>query len=188
MIIPLRPSDTQYSLARGNDPVIDGNMGSPVITALSLIKADFDYETAERIAERLMPFSGRWLAPLLVDPPNTNIGATIKDAMRWIEEDCGRPITVDDIAQSVSMGDRTFLRHFKAEMDMPPSEYLLRIRLDIARRLLITTTLPIDKVARRCGMRNGTRLAKIFKRRLGISASEYRNVARADFDNTCTGA
>jgi transcriptional regulator GlxA family with amidase domain len=183
MIIPIRPASKLRSPALDNDLVIDVNAGSPVLTALSLIKSDFDYETAEGIAERLMPFSGRWLEPLLGDLPNANVASTIKEATRWIEEHCARPITVDEIAQSVSMGERTFLRHFKAETGMPPSEYLLRTRLDIACRLLITTTLPIDKVARRCGMRSGTRLAKIFKRRLGISASDYRNCARKDFGN-----
>jgi transcriptional regulator GlxA family with amidase domain len=181
MIIPIRPASKLHNSALGNDLVIDVNAGSPVLTALSLIKSDFNYETAEGIAERLMPFSGRWLEPLLGDLPNANVASTIKEATRWIEEHCVRPITVDEIAQSVSMGERTFLRHFKAETGMPPSEYLLRTRLDIACRLLITTTLPIDKVARRCGMRSGTRLAKIFKRRLGISASDYRNCARKDF-------
>ncbi|CAN7466426.1 helix-turn-helix domain-containing protein [Caballeronia sp. LjRoot34] len=180
-IIPIRPAGKLHSPALGNDLVIDVNAGSPIITALSLIKSDFDYETAEGIAERLMPFSGRWLEPLLGDLPNANVASTIKEASRWIEEHCARPITVADMAQSVSMGERTFLRHFKAETGMPPSEYLLRTRLDIACRLLITTTLPIDKVARRCGMRSGTRLAKIFKRRLGISATDYRNCARKDF-------
>jgi transcriptional regulator GlxA family with amidase domain len=183
MIIPIRPASKLHTSALNNDLMIDVNAGSPVITALSLIKTDFDYGTAESIAERLMPFSGRWLEPLLGDPPNANVASTIKEATRWIEEHCARPITVDDIAQSVSMGERTFLRHFKAETGMPPSEYLLRTRLDIACRLLITTTLPIDKVARRCGMRSGTRLAKIFKRRLGISATDYRSCAREDFEN-----
>jgi len=183
MIIPIRPAGKLQSPALGNGLVTDVNAGSPVITALLLIKTDFDYETAEGIAERLMPFSGRWLEPILGDPPNANVASTIKEATRWIEEHCARPIIVDDIAQSVSMGERTFLRHFKAETGIPPSEYLLRTRLDIACRLLITTTLPIDKVARRCGMRSGTRLAKIFKRRLGICASDYRNCARKDFGN-----
>jgi transcriptional regulator GlxA family with amidase domain len=183
MIIPMRPAGKLHDPALGSDLVADVNAGSPVITALSLIKSDFDYKTAEGIAERLMPFPGRWLEPLLGDLPNANVASTIKEATRWIEEHCARPITVDDIAQSVSMGERTFLRHFKAETGIPPSEYLLRTRLDIACRLLITTTLPIDKVARRCGMRSGTRLAKIFKRRLGISASDYRNCARKDFGN-----
>jgi len=177
MIIPIRPAGKPLSPTPGNGLVIDVNAGSPLLTALSLIKNDFDYETAESIVERLMPFSGRWLEPLLGDPPNADVASTIKEATRWIEEHCAHPITVDDIAESVSMGKRTFLRHFKAETGMPPSEYLLRTRLDIACRLLITTTLPIDKVARRCGMCSGVRLAKIFKRSLGISASDYRNGA-----------
>jgi transcriptional regulator GlxA family with amidase domain len=184
MIIPIRPATKQHSPALGNELMIDVNASSPVITALSLIKNDFDYATAESIAERLIPVSGRWIEPLPGDPPNTNVASTIKEATRWIEDHCDRPITIGDIAQSASMSERTFLRHFKAGMGVPPSEHLLRTRLDIACRLLITTTLPIDKVARRCGMRSGTRLAKIFKRRLGISASDYRGGARADPGDT----
>lgn len=183
MSFPIQAASKLQSPALGEDLMIDVNPGSPMLTALSLIKTDFDYETAEGIAERLIPFSGRWLDPVLGDPPDRDVGSTIKEATRWIEEHCVRPITVDDIAQSVSMSERTFLRHFKAETGMPPSEYLLRTRLDMACRLLTTTTLPIAKVALRCGMRRSTRLAKIFKLRLGISASDYRNRTREDFGN-----
>jgi transcriptional regulator GlxA family with amidase domain len=183
VITSMQSSGKQRGPAHGNDLVADVNAGSSFIAALSLIKNDFDYETAESIANRLMPFSGRWLKPLLGDPPNANVATTIREASHWIEDHYARSITVDDIAQSVSMGERTFLRHFKAETGMSPSEFLLHTRLDIACRLLITTTLPIDKIARRCGMNSGARLAKIFKRCLGISASDYRNRVCADFRN-----
>ena len=169
MIVPIRPAGARLDSVSESSIQLDVNAGSLMLTALSLVKADFDYETAEGIADQLMPFSGRWLAPLLGDLPNANIASTMKEATRWIDENCAHPITVHDMARSVSMGERTFLRHFKAEIGMPPSEYLLRVRLDLACRLLITTTLPIDKIARRCGMGNGIRLAKIFKRRLSMS-------------------
>jgi hypothetical protein len=70
MIVPLRPTRKLDSSAICNVQVIDVNAGSPVLAALSLIKTDFDYETADGIAERLMPFPDRWLKPLLVDLPN----------------------------------------------------------------------------------------------------------------------
>jgi transcriptional regulator GlxA family with amidase domain len=41
-------------------------------------------------------------------------------------------------------------------------------------RLLIETDLPVDKIARRIGMANGDRLAKIFRKRLSVSPTEYR--------------
>jgi transcriptional regulator GlxA family with amidase domain len=138
MIVPIRPANKQHSRALGNELVIDVNASSPVITALSLIKNDFDYATAEIIAERLIPISGCWLEPLSGDPPNTNVAATIKEAARWIEDHCYRPITVGDMALSASISERTFLRHFKTEMGVPTSEYLLRTRLHIACRLLIS--------------------------------------------------
>lgn len=174
VITPTRTGDEQRKATSGNDLMFDVDAPPPLITALSIIRDDLDYRIAESIAERLLPFACCWLEQLPGESCNCNGASVIKKAKHWIDENFARPITVDDIAKSVSMGKRTFLRHFRAETGMPPSEYLLRTRLDIACRLLITTTLPIDKIARRCGMHSGTRLAKVFRRRLRICASDYR--------------
>jgi transcriptional regulator GlxA family with amidase domain len=47
-------------------------------------------------------------------------------------------------------------------------------------RMLANTGLPVDKVARRSGMRSGDQLAKIFRKRLSISPSECRARSRSD--------
>jgi len=179
-IIPIRAPGTPQRASSKSELLIDIKLGSLIITALALVKSNFDFETAEQVADQLMPFSRRWLGQILNDAPYSNVVTTMRDVSRWIEEHCARPITVEEMANGVSMGERTFFRHFKAEIGMAPSEYLLRARLTLACRLLVTTTLPIDKIARRCGMGEGARLAKIFRRHLGISASDYRTNNRDD--------
>lgn len=178
-VIPIRASVMPGREAVQTDFPFADRTGSPIITALAIVRADLGHEVAESIAEQLMPNSVHWMAPLFEEANSWNIPAKIKEAARWIEQNCERAINVEAIAQYASMGERTFLRHFKAEMGTTPSEYLLQARLSIACGLLVTTSLPIEKIARRCGMGNGIHLAKVFKRRLGMSATEYRNGVRS---------
>ena len=72
------------------------------------------------------------------------------------------------------MSERNFLRLFKREMGVTPSQYLLRARLNLSCELLVRSDLPIDKIARRVGLTNGERLSKVFRKQFSMSATEYR--------------
>jgi transcriptional regulator GlxA family with amidase domain len=147
---------------------------------LTLVKRDLGLTVARQIAERLMPGASAKLMSVLSDAGATRVGDKVRASAQWLQENCERPISVIDAAQVVAMSERNFLRRFKLEMGITPSEYLLQARLDMTCRLLTDTELPVDKVARRSGMGSGDRLAKIFRKRLSISPSEYRARSRSD--------
>jgi transcriptional regulator GlxA family with amidase domain len=73
------------------------------------------------------------------------------------------------------MSERNFLRRFRAEVGRSPHEYLCQIRLESARQLLANTVLPVDKIARHCGLFNGDHLRKHFLKYFGMTPSEYRS-------------
>jgi transcriptional regulator GlxA family with amidase domain len=52
------------------------------------------------------------------------------------------------------------------------------VRGSTLRRLLSTAGVPINKIARRCAIRSGAQLEKVFKQRLGIFPSDYRDRTR----------
>jgi transcriptional regulator GlxA family with amidase domain len=79
------------------------------------------------------------------------------------------------MAEHALMSERNFLRRFRAEMGHTPHDYLSKIRLESACRLLVTTALPVDKIARHCGLFNGDHLRKHFVRHFGMSPVEYRS-------------
>jgi AraC-like DNA-binding protein len=99
---------------------------------------------------------------------------------QWLEANCERLISVADAARAVAMSKRNFLRRFREEMGMTPSEYLLCVRLNRTCRLLKESDLPIDKIARRSGMGSGARLAKVFRKRLNMSPTAFRVQARVE--------
>ncbi|MFL9937667.1 helix-turn-helix domain-containing protein, partial [Paraburkholderia sp. RL18-103-BIB-C] len=70
--------------------------------------------------------------------------------------------------------ERNFLRLFKRELGLTPSQYLLRARLKLTCELLANSDLSIDKIARRTGLSNGERLSNLFRKQLSMSPTEYR--------------
>lgn len=98
----------------------------------------------------------------------------IKATVAWLNENYGSRVSISDMAERALMSERNFLRRFRAEMGHTPHEYLSQIRLESARQLLVTTALPVDKIARHCGLFNGDHLRKHFLKRFGMSPAEYR--------------
>jgi transcriptional regulator GlxA family with amidase domain len=152
----------------------DEDCFSSMASALMLVKCDLGLDIAREVGELLVPGAGAKLAPLLTDAGATSVRDKVRASARWLKDNCERPISVADAAQVAAMSERNYLRRFKDEIGITPSEYLLRARLDMVCRLLIETDLPVDKIARRNGMANGDRLAKIFRKRLLVSPTEYR--------------
>ncbi|SDP79440.1 Transcriptional regulator GlxA family, contains an amidase domain and an AraC-type DNA-binding HTH domain [Ralstonia sp. 25mfcol4.1] len=155
-------------------------MPSAIDMALAQIEADLGPEVADEVARQLDP--RRETMPEIEpydtdDTPDLSTATANKilASARWIAEHYMEPISVADAARFAAMSERNYLRRFKFTMGMTPSEYLLQTRLDMICQLLVKTTLPVDKVARRCGMGNGDRLGKIFRKRFALSPTEYRN-------------
>lgn len=158
----------------GHTATHDEDWFASLANALMLVKADLGIDVAREIGEQMMPGATPRLAPLLADAGATSVRDKVRTSARWLKDNCERPISVADAAQVAAMSERNYLRRFKDEIGVTPSEYLLRARLDTVCRLLIETDLPVDKIARRNGMANGDRLAKIFRKRMLVSPTEYR--------------
>jgi transcriptional regulator GlxA family with amidase domain len=149
----------------------------PLRSALTFVAHDLGTRVAREMAAWLSPDAG---ARLLGAAHSADLSAAdrIRRSAQWLQKHCERPISVADAAQEAAMSGRHFLRCFKLEMGCTPSEYLLQARLEMTRRLLSVTELPVDKIARRCGMGNGDNLARMFRKRWSISPTEYRSSRR----------
>jgi transcriptional regulator GlxA family with amidase domain len=147
-------------------------------SALMFIKRDLGAELARSVADRVMPGMAATWVPLPEEGGTLSVAEKIHAAARWMEANCDRPVSVADAAQVAAMSERNFLRRFKHEMHVTPSDYLLQARLRVACNFLTETELPVDKIARRSGTGNGDRLAKIFRKRMALSPTEYRARSR----------
>lgn len=86
-----------------------------------------------------------------------------------------QPLTLEQLAASVSLSPFYFARLFKQETGFPPPhEYIVRARVDKAKYLLISTSLPLKEIACRCGFGNECSFSTLFKKMSGCTPRGYR--------------
>ncbi|CAB3776326.1 HTH-type transcriptional activator RhaS [Paraburkholderia ultramafica] len=147
---------------------------TPTGLALARIERDLSSDTARKIARVLQTNYIEQNKPELDDASITTTTEKIRESARWIRENYSKPISVAQAAESAAMSKRNFQRRFKCEFDMTPLEYLLRTRFEVVCAMLRNTDLPVDKIARRCGMGDGNRLGRLFKERYGMAPTQFR--------------
>ncbi|CAE6961754.1 GlxA family transcriptional regulator [Paraburkholderia domus] len=146
-----------------------------VQTALRIVEEDLGPELARTIAASIAPQRHTPSSSSVTPSVAAQVSENIMASARWLEANVDRPISIDDAAQVAAMSERNFLRRFKHEIGMTPSDYLLRARLNMSCRMLVESGLPIDKIARRCGINSGGQLAKLFRKYLATTPTDYRN-------------
>lgn len=103
----------------------------------------------------------------------------IASAAEWIVANLDSPLRVSDIADRFAMSERNFSRAFKKELSITPQQFIAHARIEAARRWLVESTLPIDKIARRCGFSSAEQMTQSFRRVMAISPAEYRQAHRS---------
>ena len=75
-----------------------------------------------------------------------------------------------------NLGDarRTLEIRFRQALGRSIHTEIQRTRLELARRLLLETDLPLPKVAQACGFGSPSYLAAVFHRNLGVTPIKYR--------------
>ncbi|WP_438347401.1 helix-turn-helix domain-containing protein [Paenibacillus sp. FA6] len=104
--------------------------------------------------------------------------ALMSDAAGFIEERCGKAVSLQEIARSLALSPVQFTRRFQEAFNETPSQYLKTIRLRRARSLLNDSELNLTQIAERCGYENGFYLSRVFSNAMGMSPSEYRRKHR----------
>ena len=82
---------------------------------------------------------------------------------------------MDSLASRAGLSPRQFARTFAAETGVTPGQYVGKVRLEAARRLLEDTGEGIEQVARRCGYGTAEAMRRAFVRSLGVSPAGYRH-------------
>ncbi|PLR77399.1 DNA-binding response regulator [Bacillus sp. V3-13] len=98
----------------------------------------------------------------------------VKHALDFIHNKYQDEITLHEVANYVYLSDCYFSRLFKAEMKISFIEYLKKYRLNQAKKLLKTTSFPIEVVANNTGFANASYFTTTFKRMEGKTPTEYR--------------
>jgi transcriptional regulator GlxA family with amidase domain len=102
--------------------------------------------------------------------------ASIGELQIWIAEHLHSKLSVEDLAEHMSMSVRNFERVFTREVGTTPSQYLLQVRVEAARRQLERANGSLKHVAAAAGFGNVDVMRRAFVRLLGITARRYREL------------
>lgn len=99
----------------------------------------------------------------------------IANAIKHIQENYDKDITVDAIAKTASFSKYYFMRIFKNLTGLNPYEYLINYRMNASKKLLIETNLSINEIAAKCGFSDSNHYIRAFKRTIDTTPLKFRN-------------
>lgn len=98
----------------------------------------------------------------------------IRKAKEYINEHFSETISVKDVADTVCISESYFKSIFKKNSGYSYSEYLTSVRIDHAKKLLITTEKSVTEIAMDVGYQNPNSFSSLFKRETGLTPTQYK--------------
>jgi len=167
---PIFIKEGRYSSSAGVSAGID--------LALSLVQDDHGRDVALAVARNLVlylkrpggqsQFSSLLRAQLFEGSDRFN------DLNIWITENLDANLRVERLAERTGMSVRSFSRSYVASIGQTPAKAVETLRLERAKRLLESTSMPLKLVARRCGFGTHERMRRSFIRQIGTAPVDYR--------------
>lgn len=100
----------------------------------------------------------------------------VEKAERYMAEHLDRNLSVQEIADAVSMSSSHFTKVFREATGIAPYDCLLNIRLERAKDLLRRTDLSVSEVAYRCGFNSDANFISFFRKRTDVTPLKFRNL------------
>ncbi|MFF9088029.1 GlxA family transcriptional regulator [Streptomyces sp. NPDC014991] len=148
---------------------------------LHMIRRDFGSAVAAHAARMsVMPLEreGGQAQFIVHDLPPAPAGATLEPLLVWLEDHCGRDLTLGEIAARAGMSTRTLNRRFREQTGTTPLRWVHRARVRRAQYLLETTDHPVERIATQTGFGSPTTFREGFRRVTGASPQGYRRAFR----------
>jgi PAS domain S-box-containing protein len=98
--------------------------------------------------------------------------------MQHMDEHFREPISVPQLATLAHLSVSQFERRFKSLFQVTPLQYLIRLRLNKACQMLVTSTTKIIEVALQCGFYDHSHFIRQFTAAFGLSPTAYRQQHR----------
>lgn len=95
-------------------------------------------------------------------------------AKEWMEANYSSGCTLEDIAVVANMNSQHFLRMFRQIFQITPHQYLVNIKLEKAKQLLHTTTLPVLEICNAIGFESVYSFSLLFRKKFGLPPARFR--------------
>ena len=166
-----------------NDPVYC-MFGSPRISSIDPNAEALGFAAAEMLHGQLSSRRSRKPLSRTIPPKGIVVRTStdaypdspdwLADTLSYIENETHSGLSASDVFRRVGYSRTLVERVFRQVLGMTVQEKIAEMRIDAAKRLLTTTTLPIKDIAARTGYRSVTYFTRAFGAATGQSPAGYR--------------
>jgi AraC-like DNA-binding protein len=97
--------------------------------------------------------------------------------LRFMRENLHRPVALAALAREASLSVPHFSAIFRRQMKCSPVEFHIRLRMQRACELLLTTSLPAGAIGAALGYNDPFYFSRLFRKKIGVPPSAYRQPA-----------
>jgi transcriptional regulator GlxA family with amidase domain len=106
----------------------------------------------------------------------------IAKAISWLRTNYSQPIKIEELAELVHMSASSFHEHFKSVTSMSPLQYQKVLRLQEARRLMLSAMMDASAASQRVGYLSASQFSREYSRFFGSAPT--KDIARLRSDST----
>jgi AraC-like DNA-binding protein len=100
----------------------------------------------------------------------------VERAIETMQQNLGERLTIDDMARSAMFSKFHFSRVFQRVTGVSPGRFLSAMRLEEAKRLLVTTSYTVADISHRVGYNSVGTFSSRFRSSVGVSPTTYRQL------------
>ncbi len=97
----------------------------------------------------------------------------LKRVTDYIEEHCGRPIRLQELAELTGLSTTHFCTAFKASTGLPPHKWQMRVRVERAKSLLTGSDMTLAAAAVMAGFSDQAHLTRVFRQIIGTTPAAW---------------
>lgn len=103
----------------------------------------------------------------------SNSKEAVEYTISYIQEHYDRKLTIKDLSAMAEIGPRQYSHIFKQMTGISPMDYVYRVRMEQAKKLLLTSGRDMLSIANQVGFRDEFYFSRRFKQQVGISPTFY---------------
>ena len=105
----------------------------------------------------------------------------LREAIAYIQQHFSEGLRVSDLADHVAVSRGYLYQIFNETLGMSPKQYLTNFCMTRATELLTLDDQPVEEVAKSCGYPNPVAFSALFRKRMGMSPTQYRTHVSAGY-------
>jgi AraC-like DNA-binding protein len=104
---------------------------------------------------------------------DVQVSNPLSNVVEYMENNYSQEISNEMLAKKCNISTEHFRKQFAKIYGISPKQYIINVRINMAKQMLLAGNLKINEVAENCGFSNPYHFCRLFKSKTGFTPTEY---------------